>query len=67
MLMLDGTLLATGINLLELETLLGKIGWSQAYFGKRLGVTPKTVGKWVKEGAPEYALAYLKLIVRMIG
>ena len=37
-----------------MDKLLEKIGWSQAYFAKRIG-------------APEYALAYLRQIAKLVG
>ena len=50
-----------------MDKLLEKIGWSQAYFAKRIGVSEKTVCQWNKKGAPEYALAYLRQIARLIS
>ena len=50
-----------------MEKLLKQIGWSQSYFARRLGVTPKTVGEWVKGEPPAYAMRYLELVVRLVG
>ena len=49
-----------------MEKLLNQIGWSQAYFARRLGVTPKTVGEWIKGEPPTYAMRYLRMCVKLL-
>ena len=50
-----------------MDKLLKQIGWSQAFFAQRMGVTPKTVGEWVKGEPPAYAMRYLELCVRLLN
>jgi len=47
--------------------LLESLGWSQTYFAKRVGVSPKTVGRWCKGEPNPVAMAYLELVKRVIG
>lgn len=49
----------------EFEELLGRLGWSKARLARRLGVHANTVSAWGGE-APGYALAYLRLAVRVL-
>ena len=51
--------------------LLESLGWSQDYFSKRIGVSAKTVNRWILgksrgQGYP-VAMAYLRLCVRFVG
>jgi len=50
-----------------MSELLLKIGWSKTYFAARMGVTPKTVHRWCKEGAPRYVMVYLEMVARFLG
>lgn len=50
-----------------MKTLLEDLGWSQAYFARRLGVSERTVYHWCKGVPNPAAMAYLKLIKRLIG
>ena len=50
--------------------ILTRLGWSQAYFGARIGVDERTVRRWVKqEEGRGYsaAMAYLEVVVRLVG
>lgn len=47
----------------DLERLLTLAEMTQRELARRLGVHPSTVSTWKREGAPEYALAYLRLYV----
>ena len=47
--------------------LLESLGWSQAYFARRVGVSEKTVGRWCKGNPDPVAMAYLRLVMRVIG
>ena len=47
--------------------LLDKLGWSQAYFAKRVGVTEQTVGRWVRGDPPRLAVVYLEQCCRLLG
>ena len=49
-----------------MEKLLNRLGWSQAYFAKLCGVTPKTVGEWLKS-EPELPMRYLRLCARLLN
>ena len=52
-------------------SLLDDLGWSQAYFARRVGIDPQTVYRWCsgKSKGPGYdvAIAYLELVKRAIG
>ena len=51
-----------------MRDLLSKIGWSQAFFAGRVGVSVKTVNRWCKGGGgSEVAMAYLELVDRMLN
>lgn len=45
---------------------LERLGWSQAEFGRRMGVTSTHVGRWVKGDSemPVYAQTYLDAAMR---
>ncbi len=45
------------------QAMLKDLRWSKAELARRLGVHANTVLGW-KDGAPDYALAYLRLAVR---
>lgn len=47
----------------EFRRLLLELGWSRASLARRLGLLPNTVQKWVRP--PRYALAYVRLAVRL--
>ena len=50
--------------------LLSKIGWSQAEFGRQVGVSANTVGRWCRNRSGlSYRLAclYLEALVRGMG
>ena len=44
--------------------MLKYLGWSKAELARRLGLHPNTISHWGDE-APGYALAYLRLAVRV--
>lgn len=50
-----------------MSVLLEKLGWSQAYFAKRVGVDEKTVSRWCLGKGNPVAEAYLELCVRLLG
>ncbi len=50
-----------------MNELLSRIGWSQAFFARHLGITEQTVGRWCKENPNPVAMKYLELVVRMVG
>ena len=50
-----------------MKQLLGKLGWSQAYFARQAGVSEKTVGSWVRGDPPELPMRYLELCVRLLN
>ena len=50
-----------------MEQLLVKLGWSQAYFARHMGVCEKTVSRWVRGDAPPWAMRYLNLCVRLLN
>jgi DNA-binding transcriptional regulator YiaG len=47
--------------------LLDELGWSQAYFARRVGVSEKTVSRWCKGEPNSVAMAYLELVKRVLG
>ena len=47
--------------------LLDRLGWSQTYFARHFGVSERTVGRWVKEGAPKYVMRYLELMCKLVN
>jgi len=49
-----------------MNELLARIGWSQAYFARHLGVSARTVARWDKNPNP-VAMKYLEFVVRMMG
>ena len=50
-----------------MKNLLERVGWTQSYFAKRIGVSDKTVSRWVKGNENPVAKAYLELVARMLG
>lgn len=46
--------------------LLDRLGWSQTYFASHFGVSPRTVGRWVKN-PPKYVIRYLELICKLVN
>ena len=50
-----------------MEELLKKVGWTQVYFAQKVGVTPNTVNRWCKEEPNPVAMAYLRLVERLLG
>lgn len=44
---------------------LGKLGWSQAEFARRTGVTPVTVSRWATEARPlpKWVPEYLRVLI----
>lgn len=54
------------MNETKLENLLSRIGWSKNQFAEMSGVTPKTMGRWCKNGNP-LAERYLELCCRLLG
>ena len=54
-----------------MQSLLDKLGWSQVYFAERIGVSSKTVSRWVlgKSRGSGYpvAMAYLRFVLRVLG
>ena len=54
-----------------MSDLLNEIGWSQAFFANRIGVSTRTVNRWVLgknrgQGYP-VAIAYLEMIKKLLG
>jgi transcriptional regulator with XRE-family HTH domain len=47
--------------------LLDFIGWNQAQFARRVGVSERTVSRWVKGNPDPVAIAYLELVARLLG
>lgn len=52
---------------MAMSELLDRLGWSQAYFARHVGVSEKTVSRWCKVGPDPVAMKYLELVVRMLG
>jgi len=51
----------------EMTELLAELGWSQAYFARKVGVSEKTVSRWCRGRADPVAMAYLELVKRIVG
>ena len=49
-----------------MERLLEELGWSQAYFARKVGVSTKTVSRWCRGEPSSVAMAYLELVRRFI-
>lgn len=47
--------------------LLDSIGWSNKELAERLNRHEQTIARWRKEGAPDYVIAYLKQVDRLVG
>ena len=50
-----------------MDDLLVRVGWSQAFFARKLGVSSKTVGRWCKGKGGNEATAYLEMVARLLG
>ena len=55
---------------MKLTDYLHRLGWTQAYFAARIGVSSRTVSRWIGgksrgQGYP-VAMAYLRLSVRLL-
>ena len=55
----------------EMKSLLNEIGWSQAHFSRRIGVSEQTLCNWMKpgehQGGYRVGLAYLRLVERLLN
>ena len=55
----------------EMKYLLNEIGWSQAHFSRRIGVSEQTLCNWMKpgehQGGYRVGLAYLRLVERLLN
>jgi len=47
--------------------LLTKLGWSQAFFARKVGVSTQTVSRWCNGEPNSVAMTYLRLTVRLLG
>lgn len=51
--------------------MLSRVGWSQRYFARLMGVSEDTVNGWCRKGSggpgKECALRYLELVSRVLG
>lgn len=47
--------------------LLSKVGWSQAFFARHIGVDEKTVSRWCNDNPNPVAMKYLAFVVRTLG
>ena len=50
-----------------MKSLLERIGWSQAYLAKHLGVSERTVANWCRKEPNKVAMKYLELICNLVG
>ena len=54
-----------------MQDLLDKLGWSQVFFAEKIGVSTKTVSRWLlgKSRGSGYpvAMAYLRFVLRILG
>ena len=50
-----------------MSNLLVRLGWSQVYFARRVGVSKKTVSRWCKGEGNSVARVYLEMVVRVLG
>lgn len=50
----------------DLAYKLGKLGWSNQFLARQIGVHPNTVSKWVtgRSTPPKFALAFIDLSIR---
>jgi DNA-binding transcriptional regulator YiaG len=60
------TILGRGMEVV-MQDLLDRIGWSQAHFSRRVGVSSKTVNGWCKEKPNSVAMAYLRMVSKVLG
>ena len=55
----------------EMKHILNEIGWSQAHFSRRIGVSEQTLCNWMKpgehQGGYRVGLAYLRLVERLLN
>ena len=58
-------------HICEMKSLLNEIGWSQAHFSRRIGVSEQTLCNWMKpgehQGGYRVGLAYLRLVERLLN
>ena len=50
-----------------MSDLLVRLGWSQVYFARRVGVSQKTVSRWCKGEGNLVARVYLEMVARVLG
>lgn len=50
-----------------MQEMLDKLGWSQAYFAGRMGVSANTVSAWCNGEPNQAAMVYLELVCRLLG
>ena len=47
--------------------LLGRIGWSNRFFARQVGVDERTVSRWCSGKENSVARSYLELVARILG
>ncbi len=47
---------------MDIEIQLSALGWKWAVLGRRLGVHANTLTAWKRDGAPQYAREYLRVM-----
>ena len=50
-----------------MDQLLSRIGWSHRHFAAQVGVDERTVGRWCHGGENPVAMAYLRMVARVLG
>jgi len=50
-----------------MQALLDKLGWSQGYYARLIGVTNQTVYRWCKGKPDPVAMRLLETYLRVIG
>lgn len=55
---------STNVYTRAMETMLKQLGWTKAELARRLGLQRTTVSGWGND-APQYALAYLDLALKL--
>lgn len=49
------------------DELMKSIGWSNKELAERLSRHEQTIARWRTSGAPDYVIAYLKQVNKLVG
>jgi len=55
------------MSISSFSELLKSVGWSNKELARRLNRHENTIARWHKDGAPDYAMEYLRQADKLVG